>query len=93
MYKHSYNQEELLNNQMKQKHLNFSSEIKLINNMKSSMEQNKITIKDLKMNYKNMIKKKLKEGCQKYINLLNNQNNKELNVIKIVVRIIKKNYK
>ena len=40
--------------------------------MKSSMEQNKVTIKDLKMNYKNMIKKKLKEGCQKYINLLNN---------------------
>lgn len=93
MYKHFYNLEELLNNQMKQKHLNFLSEIKLIINMKNLVEQNKAIIKDLKMSYKNLIKTKLKEDYQKYINLHSNQNNKELNAIKIVVKITKKNYK
>ena len=57
------------------------------------MEQNKIPIKNLKMNYKNLIKTKQKEDQSKYINLHNKWNNKELNVIKTVVKMLKKNYK
>ena len=93
MYKYFYNLVEQLNSQMKQKRLNFLSEIKLIINMKNLMEQNKIPIKNLKMNYKNLIKTKQKEDQSKYINLHNKWNNKELNVIKTVVKMLKKNYK